>query len=468
MTELALSVSDNHQFIWNNIVGLLKEELPKQTFITWFAPLKSLSFENNTLTVGVGCNFNLEWLESHYRDLLNRSACAVIGSGGKIELQICENNQEKSTSKTVQKRRRKDDNLPAITITTSEQTKMKSQLNSNYRFDNFIEGDSNRVARAAAYSIISSLDNKPVYNPLLIHGGSGLGKTHLIQAIGNAIVDSNIDKRFLYVTSEEFTAEFVRAIQSGKVDAFNKLYRSVDVLLIDDVQFFMTRDKTQEAFFHTFNTLYNNGKQLVFSSDRPTSELNKFDKRLLSRLQWGLTIEIQPPELETRMAILKSIAESRNIVLSDEIISIIAENVTDNVRMLQGALTSLFAHQSLLEMPITIDMAREVMNKINIRVSNNIGVETILELTARYLDVKSDMIRSKNRKREIAEARMIAMYLSTELTNSTLKNIGLKFGGRDHSTVLHAKNKIIELINNDDEFKKSIDNIREQIERFNV
>jgi len=460
MTEPARQLNTDPLTVWQIISENLEARLPRQSFLTWFKPIQPISFNDCELTLGVPSRFYFEWIESHYQSLLDISAFEAIGDKIKIVYQVDPN--LKKTSLLRQKANNSKGN-GSVSQTISKSSNKPTHLNESYRFSNFIEGDCNRFARAAAISLSESPGKTP-FNPMMIYGKSGLGKTHLIQAIGNYIINYNPSQRVLYVTSEQFTTDFVNAIKSSRTDAFSRLYRSVDVLLLDDVQFFMSKDRTQEEFFHTFNSLHQKGKQLVFSSDRPPRDLVGFDERIVGRLQWGLVTELQKPDFETRMAILKGRAEENSIVLPDDVTQFLAANITDNVRTLQGALIHMIAQASLLGEPITVELARNVLKNFVNRPLKSISINQVQEIISEEMGIPTDLLRSKTRKKDIVEARQIAMYLSTELTTYTLKAIGLQFGGRDHSTVIHARESVNEKMKANKEFQKMVERIRQKVE----
>jgi chromosomal replication initiator protein len=314
----------------------------------------------------------------------------------------------------------------------------ESHLNNRYTFENFIKGEGNQLARAAA-GAISDNPGGTSFNPFFVYGGVGLGKTHLVQAIGNEILKKFSDKKVIYLSSDIFTVEFVEAIQSNRANEFSSFYRSMDVLIIDDIQFLSGKEKTQDLFFHIFNTLHQSRKQIILTSDKPPKDLKGLDERLISRFQWGLTADIQPPELETRLAILKKKTETYGMEISNEILDYIASNITSNIRELEGCLIKILANASLGSKEISFELAKKTVKEIGTnRKANNITIDTITKSVCEHLTVPENKIRDKTRKKEIVLARQLAMYLSKEMTKSSLKTIGLHFGGRDHSTVIHA------------------------------
>lgn len=343
-----------------------------------------------------------------------------------------------------------------------QEAEIDSQLNESYTFERFIEGDCNRLARGAARSIAQD-PGATSFNPFLVYGGVGLGKTHLIQAIGNYVTANWASKTVLYVSSERFTTEFVQSIQQNRISEFSMFYRQVDVLIVDDVQFFSGKEKTQEEFFHIFNSLRQAGKQIVLSADRPPREIEGIEERLLSRFQWGLSADLQPPGLETRIAILQRKAEDDGIELDDNVVAFIARNVESNIRELEGALIRLLAHATLHQREINVDLAKEVLHDLVQEKKADLTIEDIQRIVGEHLNISEDRMRGKTRKREVVRARQIAMYLSKKHTQHSLKTIGLHFGGRDHSTVIHAKDTVEDQMETDEQFRGMVEEINRKI-----
>ena len=344
-----------------------------------------------------------------------------------------------------------------------QKANVDSQLNDSYTFERFIEGDCNQLARGAAWAI-SQEPGATQFNPFLIYGGVGLGKTHLIQAIGNHVEQSPGPETVLYVSSERFTTEFVRAIQNNRINEFSMFYRQIDLLIVDDVQFFGGKEKTQEEFFHIFNALHQAGKQIVLSADRAPREIDGIEERLLSRFQWGLSADVQPPELETRIAILRRKAEDDGIELPQEIIEFMAHNIKSNIRELEGALIRLMAHATLHSRDMDLSLAKDVLRDLVTEARSNLTVDEIQRIVCEHLDIDENDLRGKTRKRDVVRARQIAMYFCKELTGHSLKTIGLHFGGRDHSTVIHSNNRVEEQIEVDPQFKKTVEDLRRKID----
>ncbi len=338
-----------------------------------------------------------------------------------------------------------------------------AQLNSSYTFERFIEGDCNRLARSASMAIAQQ-PGATSFNPFLIYGGVGLGKTHLIQAIGNYVRANYNAQVIRYISSERFTTEFVQAIQNNRVSDFSLFYRQIDLLIVDDVQFFGGKEKTQEEFFHIFNTLHQSGKQIILSSDRPPRDISGIEERLLSRFQWGLSADVQAPEFETRVAILQRRAEDDGIQVHTDVIEFVAHHIKSNIRELEGALIRLLAHATLRKREIDLGMAKEVLRDLIKDTRVNLTIEEIQRIACEYFDISEDLIRGKTRKREVVQARQVAMYFSKQLTQHSLKTIGLHFGGRDHSTVIHANQSVEDQIDTNSKFSNMIEEIRQRLE----
>ena len=464
MEELDISekVTKNEPAMaWKACLLKIKESVSMMTYNTWFLPIKPVELNDSTLKVQIPSQFFWEWIDEHFNVLITKSITEILGKEAKLTYVIAEdmaltenqdNSQEKSTS------------LAQPLEKVRPKPSFESNLNPRYTFDNFIKGEGNQLARAAA-GAISDNPGGTSFNPLFLYGGVGLGKTHLIQAIGNQIVKNFPDRKVIYLSSDIFTVEFVESIQSNKVNEFSNFYRSMDVLIIDDIQFLIGKEKTQDLFFHIFNTLHQSRKQIILSSDKPPKDLKGLDERLISRFQWGLTADIQPPELETRIAILKRKAESYGMMVSNEILEYIAMNITSNIRELEGCLIKLLASVSLSSKEITFELAKKTVKEIATdRKASTLTIETITKVVCEHLGVAENKIRDKTRKKEIVLARQIAMYLAKELTLSSLKTIGLHFGGRDHSTVIHACNSIEDYISKDYSFQNIVDEIKNKVE----
>ena len=466
-----LPESEQAHAVWRACLESIREQLNTQSFKTWFEPIVPLHVRGTTLTVQVPSQFFYDWIEEHYTEVINRALPQVLGKDAVIEYLIHAEDPQLDLEYAPAASVPRELGTPAPVLPLAprptrhevRERPFQTFLNPRYTFDNFIKGDSNQLARAAA-SAVANNPGGTSFNPLVIYGGTGLGKTHLIQAIGNSALATGKAKRVIYVSSEKFTVEFVEAIQSDRAGDFINFYRSMDLLIVDDIQFFAGKEKTQDSFFHTFNELHQIGKQIVLSSDRPPKELKGLDDRLLSRFQWGLTADIQPPDLETRIAILRKKSESDGIELPQEVVECIATNVTSNIRELEGCLISLLAKASLEGREISVDLARDVVKMVVGDVRSPITIETIQRTVCDYFNIPEDLIRAKTRKQEIVNARQIAMYLAKELTNSSLKTIGLHFGGRDHSTVIHAYQSVEDQSRIDPKYQAHIQQIRKRLQ----
>lgn len=444
-------MSNQVESLWNSILEHIQKEVNSNSFATWFRPVKPAKFEDGTLTIQVPSQFFYEWLESHFNAVINKSIAAVLGPNIKLLYSVIMD----STTQSVQ--------LPSVKMTSSAKSNFQSNISGRFTFDSFIEGDCNKFAKAASSAVAKS-PGGTTFNPLVIYGGVGLGKTHLIQAIGNYAKENGKVKRVLYVDSERFTMDFINSIQKNKTTEFSELYRNVDLLIVDDIQFFGNKERTQDEFFHTFNALHNRGKQIVLSSDRSPKDLNGIEERLISRFQWGLVVDIQQPDLETRQAILQKKADENGLDMPGEIYQFIATNITSNIRELEGALIRLLAYASLNGEDITLDLAKKLLKDVCMPQLKAISIEFIQKATSDYFRIPDDMMRAKTRKKEIVQARQIAMYLCKHMTDSSLKTIGLHFGGRDHSTVIHAVTSVEHMMMEDIKVREQAEHIKNKIE----
>lgn len=428
---------------WQRCKDIIKDNVSDQVFGTWFAPLEALQLKESRLTLKVPSQFFYEWIEEHYYDLVDKTIREVLGEDAKIEYEIIvEDKSESLIDRSIKVPGLK---YPPGKSQTSLNFGAKVKVNTDYptflkannSFSNFITGESNQLASSAAVAV-SQNPGGTRFNPLVIYGDTGLGKTHLVQAIGNEIVLKKPESRVLYTTSDRFTMEFIDAIQNNKTNDFVNFYRSIDVLIVDDIQFFAGKEKTQDNFFHTFNALHQAGKQLVLTSDKAPRDLRDVDDRLISRFQWGLTVDVQTPDLEMRMAILQKKSIDEGIELPNDIIEYVARHVKSSIRDLEGTLIGLIARYTLDKKPLTLDLAKEVVHGSALRELKPLTIDDIKEDVATYYKLSIDLLESKSRKHEIALARQMCMYIAKQLTSLSLKSIGSHFGGRDHSTVLHS------------------------------
>jgi chromosomal replication initiator protein len=465
--------------VWNDCLRIIKDNIPAQSFKTWFEPIKALRLEGNILTIQVPSLFFYEWLEEHYVGLLRKTVKKQLGEDGRLEYNIVVEKSSNSKPYTTNMPSNgngaegKNQSMPMpvslnkdiknpFVIPGLKKLQVDPQLNPNYSFENFIEGDCNRLARSAGYAVAGKPGGTS-FNPLMIYGGVGLGKTHLAQAIGNEVKRTIPDKLILYVSCEKFTQQFVDALKNNNINDFVNFYQAMDILIMDDVHNFAGKEKTQDIFFHIFNHLHQSGKQLIITSDKAPKDLSGLEERLLSRFKWGLSADLQVPDLETRMAILKKKMYTDGIELPGEVIEYVAHNIDNNVRELEGAMISLLAQSTLNKKEIDLNLAKSMLKNFIKNSSKEISMEYIQKLVCEYFQVPVEMVKSKTRKREIVQARQISMYLSKSHTKTSLKSIGAFFGGRDHSTVIYACQTVEDLIDTDKKFKAYVADIQKKL-----
>lgn len=428
--------------LWDSVKAVLETRVASQTFQTWFHPVSQLAEDQEVLTLKVPNQYFFDWMKSHYGEIIQSTLAEVSGRPMRVEYSIVLDDTENTPH---------PEPFYEPTEPSVRPQMVDSNLNEQFTFSNFVEGPNNQFAKAAAEAVVNSNDNN-MYNPLVVYGGVGLGKTHLLHAIGNAYHQFNPSKRVLYISSEKFTMDFISAIRENKAGLFSQRYRKADLLIVDDVQFFKKKERTQEEFFHTFNDLHMNGKRIILSTDRPPGEIG-LQKRLTSRFLAGLMVDITSPDFETRVAILRQKSEESGIEMPYDVIEYLATNIESNIRELQGALIRLLAYSSLAKSDINLELAHKVLMDINGRDANRVvSMEDIIDKASESFGVKKNDIFGKGRKQEVALARQAAMYLSKELTHNSLKSIGLFFGGRDHSTVIHACKTIKKKMEEDDIF----------------
>ncbi len=466
---------------WQSCLEIIQDNINGSSFQAWFAPIKPVDLVQNDeeirFTVELPSRFFYEWLEEHYYKLLNTTIAKILGPESRLYYKVIIVEQEDSgdsDSMRLPARPSKGSGpgfrmptvaepraaAPSQAVTTPPLVAVDPKLNKNYTFDNFIEGDCNRLARSAALAIAKNPGGTS-FNPFLIYGGVGLGKTHLIQAIGNGVLANDASKRIRFLSSERFTNDFVHAIQQNEISRFSKFYRSIDVLIIDDVQFFGGKEKTQEEFFHVFNELHQIGKQIILSADRPPSEIKGIEARLLSRFGWGLTADLQVPELETRLAILYRKAADEGLDLPPDVIDYMARNVKSNIRELEGALVRLMALSTLQTDEVDMTMAKAALKDLIHYRPASLSIDRIQQIVCEYFDMDQDLVRAKTRKREVVQPRQIAMFFCKELTQNSLKTIGLQFGGRDHSTVIYANRSVSNQMETNPQYREMVDQIRQ-------
>jgi chromosomal replication initiator protein len=442
--------------LWDKTLNIIKGELTEVSFNTWIKSCEPICISSNTIKISVPNSFTQDILEKRYKDLVINSIEAACSKTYKLEFLIASEIQEAEEKEVRTKEPKKD----SIAITVNDE--MSSILNPKYTFDSFVIGNSNRFAHAASLAVAES--PAKAYNPLFIYGGVGLGKTHLMHAIGHYILQNNPSAKVAYVSSEKFTNELINAIKDDKNEEFRTKYRSVDVLLIDDIQFIAGKERTQEEFFHTFNTLHEANKQIILSSDRPPKEIPTLEDRLRSRFEWGLIADIQAPDFETRMAILKKKADVEKLNVPNEVMVYIATKIKSNIRELEGALIRIVAYSSLTNREITVDLATEALKDIISNKQNkSITIDLIQDVVAAYFNLRVEDLKSQRRTRNVAYPRQIAMYLSRKLTDMSLPKIGEEFGGRDHTTVIHAYEKISESLNNDESLENTVNDITKKL-----
>ena len=446
---------DSHtQTLWQQVLSIIQTKLSKPSFDTWFKATKAKFIENDTvLEIIAPTTFAAEWLENKYTLLIKATLFEYLGREISITYSVGE---PKSVEQTVV--------LPAkqVANVVGQEETLSNMLNPKYTFDTFVIGTNNRFAHAASLAVAEA--PAKAYNPLFLYGGVGLGKTHLMHAIGHYIKEHNPNTRVLYISSEKFTNEFINAIRDGQGESFRTKYRNIDVLLIDDIQFIAGKEQTQEEFFHTFNALHEDRKQIIISSDRPPKEIPTLEERLRSRFEWGLITDIQPPDLETRIAILRKKARAENLDIPNEAMNYIANQIDTNIRELEGALIRVVAYSSLINADITSHLAAEALKDIIPSARPKIiSINDIQQKVGEFYSLKLEDFKARKRTKAVAFPRQIAMYLSRELTDHSLPKIGEAFGGRDHTTVIHAHEKISQLLLTDQELYKIVQNLTEKI-----
>ena len=459
-----ISASENK---WAQCLEIIKDNIGEQQFNSWFAPIKVLKYEDNVLTLGVPTQFFCEYLEEHFLDLIEKTLIRIYGEGVRLMYRAGVVESPAATvdvAPTTQYSGVKFTNNISSIFKQTVYEELDSQLNSNYKFENYYAGESNMLARTAGISIAQA-PGKTAFNPLFIHGESGVGKTHLMQAIGHKIKELNPQARVLYISSHLFQLQFVNATRSNTVPDFINFYQSLDVLMIDDIQDMADRTKTQNTFFHIFNHLHQNNKQLILSSDRPPVSLGGILPRLISRFKWGLSAEVERPDYELRYSILKNKIKRDGLPISDDVAEFVAKNVSENVRDLEGVLASLMFRATTLKKEITLDLASKVLStSVNIE-KKQITIDVIKEKVCAFYNMDVQLLQAKCRKREIVQARQISMYLSKKYTESSLQRIGSELGKKDHATVLHACKTISDLIAIDKTIKANVQEIEDSLKR---
>jgi len=474
-------MSNDQNKTWEKCLQIIKDNVPYISYRTWFEPIVPVKLENNILTIQVPSPFFYEYLEEQYIDILRKTLRKELGAGAKLEYSVVVDNNLNANNKpyTIKLPTNQNNNLknhPVAASSIRDESAIKNpfvipgiqklnidpQLKQDNTFDNFIEGECNRLARSASYAVAQK-PGGTAFNPLMLYGNSGLGKTHLAQAIGIEVKERFPDKIVLYVNANKFQTQFSEATRNNNRNDFLHFYQMIDVLIIDDVQEFAGKEKTQETFFHIFNHLHQTGKQLILTSDKPPIELKGLEQRLLSRFKWGLTADLQIPDFETKMNILRKKIYKDGIDIPEEVLQYIASHINSNVRELEGALISLLAQATLNKKEINIDLAIKMINKLVKCTIREITVDYITKVVCDYFNYSTDSLQIKTRKREIVQARQIAMYFSKILTKSSLAAIGTQIGGKDHATVLHACRTVANLKDTDKNFKVYLDEIENKL-----
>ncbi|HUH28839.1 chromosomal replication initiator protein DnaA [Gelidibacter sp.] len=468
------------QSVWKNCLSFIKDNIQPQAYKTWFEPITAVKLTDNALSIQVPSKFFYEWLEEHYVKILKVALNKELGDRAKlvyvIKMENTYGNKQPFTEKIPSSNRSavksQDVDIPLknknpelknpFIIPGIRNVKIESQLNPNYNFENFLEGDSNRLARNAGLAVA----NKPggtSFNPLLIFGGVGLGKTHLAHAIGIDIKDKYPEKTVLYISAEKFTQQYIDSVKKNNRNDFIHFYQIIDVLIIDDVQFLSGKTGTQDVFFHIFNHLHQNGKQVILTSDKAPVDMQDIEQRLLSRFKWGLSAELQSPDFETRVSILKNKLYRDGVEMPDDIIEYVAKHIKTNVRELEGAIISLIAQSSFNKKEITISLAKEIVEKFVKNTKREVSIDYIQKVVSDYFQMDVDTLQSKTRKRHIVQARQLAMFFAKKYTKASLASIGSQIGKRDHATVLHACKTVDNLSSTDKQFRKYVEDISKKL-----
>ncbi|MDG1327199.1 MAG: chromosomal replication initiator protein DnaA [Flavobacteriaceae bacterium] len=473
-------MSKSADLVWNKCLSFIKDNITAQAFKTWFEPIKAVKLTDDALSVQVPSKFFYEWLEEHYVKILKVALTKELGETAKlvyiIKMENTYGNKQPFTEKIPSSNRNhlrsqevdvaiKNKNpmlknpfiIPGI-----RNVKIESQLNPNYSFENFLEGDSNRLARSAGMAVA----NKPggtSFNPLLIFGGVGLGKTHLAHAIGVEIKDKYPEKTVLYISAEKFTQQYIESVKKNNRNDFIHFYQIIDILIVDDIQLLSGKAGTQDVFFHIFNHLHQNGKQVILTSDKAPVDMIDIEQRLLSRFKWGLSAELNHPDYETRIAIIKNKLYRDGVQMPEDIVEFLANNIKTNIRELEGAIISLIAHSSFNKKEITIDLAKRIVDNYVKNTSREVSIDYIQKIVSEYFQMDVDTLQSKTRKRHIVQARQLAMFFAKKLTKASLASIGSQIGKRDHATVLHACKTVDNLSSTDKQFRKYVEDLNKKL-----
>ncbi|MFV0540006.1 MAG: chromosomal replication initiator protein DnaA [Aestuariibaculum sp.] len=468
------------QTVWNNCLKFIKDNIQPQAYKTWFEPIVAVKLANNALSIQVPSKFFYEWLEEHYVKILKVALTKELGETAKlvyiIKMENTYGNKQPFTEKIPSTNRNavkpQEVDVPLnnknpelrnpFVIPGIRKVEIESQLNPNYNFENFLEGDSNRLARSAGLAVAAKPGGTS-FNPLLVFGGVGLGKTHIAHAIGIEIKDKHPEKTVLYISAEKFTQQYIDAVKKNNRNDFIHFYQLIDVLIIDDVQFFSGKTGTQDVFFHIFNHLHQNGKQVILTSDKAPVDMQDIEQRLLSRFKWGLSAELQTPDFETRVSILNNKLYRDGVEMPSDIIEYVAKNIKTNVRELEGAIVSLIAQSSFNKKEITLDLARVIVEKFVKNTKREISIDYIQKIVSDYFQMDIDTLQSKTRKRHIVQARQLAMFFAKKYTKASLASIGSQIGKRDHATVLHACKTVDNLSTTDKQFRKYVEDITQKL-----
>ncbi len=458
--------------VWNDCLDVVKESVGEENFNTWFKPIVPIRVEGDALTIQVPSQFFYEWLEDNYVPVLKKAVHKALGPAGRLEYSVIVDSGNTQNPPVMvnypngmggkRAGNGHDSDYSPFTFKALNPQTVNSRLNPAYTFDNFVEGDCNRLARSAGLAVAKK-PGVTSFNPLMLYGGVGVGKTHLVQAIGNEIRNNMPDKIVLYVDQNDFTTQFLNALQNHKLQDFQNFYLQVDLLILDDVQFLAGREKTQEMFFHIFNQLHQTGKQIIMTSDCAPRDLKGFQERLLSRFKWGLTADLQEPDFETKLAIIHRKMQADGIDIPTEVAEYLAYSVDTNLRDMEGVLNSLIFHATLLKKEIDLDLAKEVLKNIIKEIQSDVSVDFIQKTVAEYFKVDLDSMKGKVKKREIVIPRQVAMYFCKRYTQLTLAMIGENFGGRDHSTVIHALESVEDMMKTDSNFKSSVEELGKKL-----
>jgi len=473
-------MSQSPSSVWNNCLAFVKDNIQPQAYKTWFEPIIPVKLSDNVLSIQVPSKFFYEWLEEHYVKILRIALSKELGSNARLVYVIKMENTygnkapftesiPSSSSNSIKTQSIESpfssfasDLKNPFVIPGIKNLQIESQLNANYTFENFLEGDSNRLARSAGIAV----SNKPggtSFNPLLIYGGVGLGKTHLAHAIGVDIKHKYPEKTVLYISAEKFTQQYVDSVKKNTRNDFIHFYQVIDILIVDDVQFLSGKSGTQDVFFHIFNHLHQNGKQVIITSDKAPIDMQDIEQRLLSRFKWGLSAELQNPNFETRVSILKNKLFRDGVTIQNEVIEFVAKNINSNVRELEGAIISLIAQSSFNKAEITVDLAKEVINKFVKNNRREVSIDYIQKVVSDYFQMDINTLQSKTRRRHIVQARQIAMYFAKKYTKASLASIGSQIGKRDHATVLHACKTVDNLSFTDKQFRKYVEDLNQKL-----